>query len=443
MTLPLYQGSLDFGDFSDFSAVGATIQIIADDGTFDGAFAICGVVAGTASPVRAVSTVAQRTDHVLNVADTRLFDLANQGIDLGRAVSRLYDFFSDDYDFVTVRPSFSMRNGLAGFNIIVNNQVEGIGLARKDSSADFGGAQRLRSATSVNFLPLGPHVHELAHTWSNWLDLFESRSWGAHWGVSDVGGVLGGQATFNEVEPGVYEVPLQALNSFWGGKLSMLELYLMGLVGPEQVPDHLVLQDLEVESFDGETLLMTGHLDTVSVEDIVDAEGRRNPTHEQAQRDFRMATLVVSPELLSPVELTWFDRQAIFVGSDIDHDLAFAAATGYRATLDTRLDVVTTAVLESTQAPDNFTLVANYPNPFNTTTTITFAFETQDRVSLAIYDVMGRRVRTLVRKALPPGQHSIRWDGLDEQGRAVASGVYLAHLVTPTSRQVRRMSLVK
>ena len=176
VTLPLYQGSLDFGDFSDFSAVGATIQITADDGTFDGAFAICGVVAGTASPVRAVSTVAQRTDHVLNVADTRLFDLANQGIDLGRAVSRLYDFFSDDYDFVTVRPSFSMRNGLAGFNIIVNNQVEGIGLARKDSSADFGGAQRLRSATSVNFLPLGPHVHELAHTWSNWLDLFESRS---------------------------------------------------------------------------------------------------------------------------------------------------------------------------------------------------------------------------------------------------------------------------
>ena len=156
VTLPLYQGSLDFGDFSDFSAVGATIQIIADDGTFDGAFAICGVVAGTASPVRAVSTVAQRTDHVLNVADTRLFDLANQGIDLGRAVSRLYDFFSDDYDFVTVRPSFSMRNGLAGFNIIVNNQVEGIGLARKDSSADFGGAQRLRSATFVNFLPLGP-----------------------------------------------------------------------------------------------------------------------------------------------------------------------------------------------------------------------------------------------------------------------------------------------
>jgi hypothetical protein len=93
------------------------------------------------------------------------------------------------------------------------------------------------------------------------------------------------------------------------------------------------------------------------------------------------------------VELTSFDRQAIFVGSEIDHDLAFAAATGYRATLDTRLDV---------------TLVANYPNPFNSTTTITFAFGAEDRVSLAIYDV-GRRVRTLVRKTLPPGQHSIRW----------------------------------
>ena len=442
-TLPLYEGSLDFGDHTDFGAVGATIQITADDGTFDGAFAICGVVAGIPSPVRAVSSVAQRTDHILNVADTRLFDLANQGIDLGRAVSRFYDFFSDDYDFVTVRPSFSMRNGLAGFNIIVNNQTNGIGVARKDSSADFGSARRLRSASFINLLPVVPHVHELAHTWSNFLDLFESRSWGAHLGVSDVGGVLGGQATFDEVEPGVYEIPVQALNSFWGGKLSMPELYLMGLVGPEQVPDHLVLQDWEVESFDGETLLVTGHLDTVSVEEIVAAEGRRNPTHEQAQRDFRMATIVVSPELLSPVELTWFDRQAIFVGSDIDHDLAFAAATGYRATLDTRLDVVTTAVFESTETPDDFTLVANYPNPFNSTTTITFSFETQERVSLVIYDVVGRRVRTLVRKTLSPGQHSIRWDGVDEQGRAAASGVYLAHLVTPTSRQVRRMSLVR
>ncbi|MBD03211.1 MAG: hypothetical protein CME24_02570 [Gemmatimonadetes bacterium] len=76
-------------------------------------------------------------------------------------------------------------------------------------------------------------------------------------------------------------------------------------------------------------------------------------------------------------------------------------------------------------------------------TTITFAFESQQRVSLAIYDVVGRQVRTLVRKVLAPGQHSIRWDGLDDQRRAVASGVYLAHLVTPTTRQVRRMSFVK
>lgn len=50
----------------------------------------------------------------------------------------------------------------------------------------------------------------------------------------------------------------------------MLELYLMGLVGPEQVPEHMVLQDWEIQSFDGETLLMTGNLDTVSVTDIIE-----------------------------------------------------------------------------------------------------------------------------------------------------------------------------
>ena len=155
-------------------------------------------------------------------------------------------------------------------------------------------------------------------------------------------------ATFDEVEPGACVVPVPALN---------------GSCRPRARTGSSGAAGLGLENFDGETLLMTGHLKTVSVEDLIDAEGRRNP----------------SPELLSPVELTWFDRQAIFVGSEIA-DLAFAAATGYRATLDTRLDV---------------TLVANYPDPFNCTTTVTFAFEAEDRVSLAIYDVVGRRVRTL------------------------------------------------
>ena len=157
-----------------------------------------------------------------------------------------------------------------------------------------------------------------------------------------------------------------------------------------------------------------------------------------------MATLVVSPELLDPVAMTWFDRQAAFVGSDADHDFAFAAATGYRATLDTRLDALVTAVLEPAgDTPIAFAPIANYPNPFNSATVITFTLDADVEGVLTIYDVTGRRVRILTRGSLKAGNYALRWDGLDDEGRRVASGVYLAQLVTPKLRQSRRMTLLK
>jgi hypothetical protein len=91
----------------------------------------------------------------------------------------------------------------------------------------------------------------------------------------------------------------------------------------------------------------------------------------------------------------------------------------------------------------NLMLGQNHPNPFNPSTAIAFALPAGGPVELAVFDVAGRRVRTLVSEALDAGQHTVLWDGRDEAGNQAASGIYLYKLVTETRTLTRKMMLVK
>jgi flagellar hook assembly protein FlgD len=66
-----------------------------------------------------------------------------------------------------------------------------------------------------------------------------------------------------------------------------------------------------------------------------------------------------------------------------------------------------------------------YPNPFNPTVTIAYELDRARDVHIAIYTVRGERVRTLLDRNQGPGLHQIRWDGLNNSGQRVASGIYL------------------
>ena len=106
---------------------------------------------------------------------------------------------------------------------------------------------------------------------------------------------------------------------------------------------------------------------------------------------------------------------------------------------------VTTAVDEAADvSPRAFELGQNYPNPFNPSTTIHYSLRAGGTVDLTVYDVLGRRVRTLVAGWQDTGSHRIGWSGDDDAGRPVAAGVYLYRLKTSgTAQQTRRMVLVK
>lgn len=93
--------------------------------------------------------------------------------------------------------------------------------------------------------------------------------------------------------------------------------------------------------------------------------------------------------------------------------------------------------------PDRFGLEPNTPNPFNPETLIRYALPRDGEMQLVILNAAGQRLRILEQGHRPAGHHLIRWDGRDEQGVAVAGGVYFAELTTGELRAVSRMVLVK
>lgn len=93
--------------------------------------------------------------------------------------------------------------------------------------------------------------------------------------------------------------------------------------------------------------------------------------------------------------------------------------------------------------PLDFTLNQNYPNPFNPTTTIEFSLAKTANVKINIYNLQGQRIRTLVQQKYSAGQFSVQWDGRNDQGKAVASGIYLYKMETNAFSTARTMILLK
>ena len=135
---------------------------------------------------------------------------------------------------------------------------------------------------------------------------------------------------------------------------------------------------------------------------------------------------------LEPVEVELAARQAVSL-----------------AQLERRLEAYTgdfgagLVELEVERVPRTFRLYANRPNPFNPETSIRYALPQAEQVELRIYNLQGQLVRTLVSARQAVGVHEVRWNGRDEQGRMVSSGVYLYRLEAGSFEQTRRMLVLK
>jgi hypothetical protein len=137
-----------------------------------------------------------------------------------------------------------------------------------------------------------------------------------------------------------------------------------------------------------------------------------------------------------------YTTQATLAVEVVDHFGAAGSAVTADFTILSSLSAAPTS-----EVPAANRLEANYPNPFNPSTTLRFALKQGAHVDLSVYDLAGRRIAILAAGEHPTGVHAAVWDGRDMAGRTQSSGLYLARLRIrgPAGEEVlmRRMTLLK
>ncbi len=105
--------------------------------------------------------------------------------------------------------------------------------------------------------------------------------------------------------------------------------------------------------------------------------------------------------------------------------------------------VIFSSVEDDAVKPDKTFLRQNYPNPFNPVTHIDFYLSKAGRVELDVFNVKGQLIKKLAAVDMPAGDHKVTWEGIDNNGKNVPSGVYFYRLVTEEDRLIKRMLLLK
>ena len=106
-------------------------------------------------------------------------------------------------------------------------------------------------------------------------------------------------------------------------------------------------------------------------------------------------------------------------------------------------ELAETNVGRATKRPSGFTLLPNYPNPFNASTTMRFKISNKSNVALNVYDTKGRLYQRLADTTFDAGQHEIKWDVKDSTGHTVSSGVYIVRAQAGGRLQIKKCTMLK
>jgi len=107
------------------------------------------------------------------------------------------------------------------------------------------------------------------------------------------------------------------------------------------------------------------------------------------------------------------------------------------------VDPTLVAAKDQSNVPQRFSLMQNYPNPFNSTTTIQYSLAKVSQVRILIYNAIGQRIATLIDERQEAGQHAVLWEGLDDSGLDVSTGVYFYQLSADDFMEMRKMILLR
>lgn len=322
--------------------------------TFTSGFFKLGVVSKdalvTAEPLEGGDGQAHATTNLLILSKGSLVPkvpafLRDVGAEMNLITEAVYQAYEGDpFDFIYVWSSMpTMSSNAAGKALAVSNDVTGINKDPFDEAGAFGSAGRLKSVIALDFNDNGPILHETMHTWGAYYSPPFNFD-GGHWGYAGTDGQLGGFDPASFVDNGDGTYTTNAFGPFANGGDSKAygpwELYLMGLIPPEDVPTVPVLHDAQISgSAPGKLTMRASRVEQVSVDDVVAMYGPRTPPAGEAPTEFAAAFVVVAQRPLTRAETTFFDAQAALFGAARgDRTLqSFAQATGGRATMSTTL----------------------------------------------------------------------------------------------------------
>ena len=230
---------------------------------------------------------------------------------------RFYQHFKDEFDFLLVVRNLTygvdIDPSVSGVFIPVSNNVQGIGERLFSNAQRWGSSGKLQGVAffpdvekpGSRWTPIGrgPGIHELMHRWAN----FVVAAGHPHWGFSSANGILGGFDITSLVDHGGnrYTAGEFNTNGSHSRPFSPIELYLAGLISPEEVPPLWVAEDGEwvldseggiVRASDGYPIFTASQTTTYTIEDIISEHGPRVPDASQSQRDFRAAVILLTDE---------------------------------------------------------------------------------------------------------------------------------------------------
>jgi len=282
------------------------------------------------------------------------------------AFHKLYSFFPDLFDFVIVMPSggiFDPKRDYAEnvpYFVAAKNEVRHIGIPLFDKTAAFGSRGRLRGMIYHSFGVGSILDHEIGHAWSalfgrklgltDWdgRTRYDYRTTRHHWNpYTDIAGQMAAFVSHPDVQYGAGHL-MDNGDGTWrierepadDTPYSKLDLYLMGLIPPEEVPPIHLLVDPDLSHPQRVT---AEQVKTYTIEQLMGAEGgERIPSWRDSQKEFNIAFIIVKDRPFTPAEFAFFSLVARYFASRERGDLSlttFYAATGGRATLNARLPI--------------------------------------------------------------------------------------------------------
>ena len=290
-------------------------------------------------------TLMQPYDNLVVVSAPDLLKI--YGLEWDKLVNAVLSSYGDIFDFLVVitdLPPSSKLYPYAGLYVDHSQHVAGIG---KSVFLAYGGSEvageRLRGVIHLSFFDEADFAttlrHEIMHAWANFVI---QTDWRPHWGFSSANGVLGGFDLADLVHLGNGRYTAGRFEG-WGNDApySPIELYLAGMIPPEQVPDLWVANDgrwLNEWDDSGNRLFAASNVETWSIERIVREYGARTPDWLRSQRAFRAAAILVVDNPFSASATAQQLRDVIlkftYDGDDGDDEsYNFWEATGGRATL--------------------------------------------------------------------------------------------------------------